>query len=140
MIKKIILIIFILLFSLLFVRSAKAKAEAPGYDDPNMLETAVEPVTIQEFAYNQVKLEWDESQWESFNNIIYEESKWDCNAQNPYSTAYGCGQFLDSTWEDTGYEKTSDPEIQILATIRYISNRYKTPERAWRFWQEKRWY
>lgn len=115
-----------------------AKAEAPLVDISVPLE--VQSIPIKEFAYNQVKLRWDESQWSSFNKIIERESQWDSNNQNPVSTAYGLGQFLNSTWSGTGYIKTADPHVQIMATIEYISQRYGTPKNAWIFWQANSWY
>lgn len=132
----IIFIILVILWGLLFVRNTKAEAPLPDISVP--LEVQDNP--IKKFAYNQVRLKWDESQWESFNNIIKHESNWDCSSKNPTSTAYGCGQLLDGTWKETGYKKSSDPQVQIMATIEYISNRYKTPENAWSFWKKERWY
>lgn len=134
--QVIIFIILVILWGLLFVRNTKA--EAPLVDISVPLE--VQEIPIKEFAYNQVKLRWDESHWESFNNIIERESSWNPKSQNPTSTAYGLGQFLNSTWEGTGYKKSNDPQIQIMATIEYVANRYKDPKHAWREWMVKKWY
>ena len=65
--------------------------------------------------------------------LVMRESDWESEAQNPNSTAYGLGQFLDSTWAGTGYEKTSDPEIQLLAMEVYVMNKYITFCRALNF-------
>lgn len=132
----IICIILVILWGLLFVRNTRAEAPLVDISVPS----GVQDNPIKEFAYNQVKLRWDESQWNSFNNIIERESQWNPKNQNPTSTAYGLGQFLNSTWEDTGYKKTDDPHVQIMATIEYISDRYGTPKNAWIFWQSNRWY
>ena len=72
--------------------------------------------------------------------IITHESGGNPTAQNPHSTAFGIGQFLDSTWAGTGYAKTSDPEIQLAAMRVYIAQRYGTAEAAMRFWQRNNWY
>src|SRR6266498_921481 len=61
------------------------------------------------------------------------ESGWNNNAQNPTSTAYGIGQFLDSTWGGYGIPKTSDPAQQVEAMARYIKARYGSPSRALAF-------
>lgn len=132
----IIFIILVILWGLLFVRNTRA--EAPLLDVSVPLGVQDNP--IKDIAYNQVKLRWDESQWSSFNNIIKAESDWNPTNQNPVSTAYGLGQFLNSTWEGTGYKKTSDPQIQTMATIEYISQRYGTPKKAWIYWMENKWY
>ena len=71
------------------------------------------------------------------DQLVYLESKWDPEAQNPYSTAYGIGQFLDRTWETVGYEKTDDPYTQIDAMIDYVKKRYGSFEAALTAWYER---
>lgn len=97
---------------------------------------------IKDFARCEVVKRWDETQWDSFEVIIYKESSWiHTGSHNPkYSTAYGLGGFLNGTWKGTGYKKSSDPQIQILATIEYISDRYDTPDSGLKFHNKKGWY
>jgi len=82
--------------------------------------------------------------WEShigaWANLIQRESSWNPTAQNPTSTAFGLGQFLNSTWAGTGIAKTSHPGQQLEAMARYIQSRYGSPSGAWSFWQRNRWY
>lgn len=52
--------------------------------------------------------------------LISRESKCNPNAQNPNSTAYGIGQFLNSTWAGVGCVKTSDPIEQLRCMDRYV--------------------
>lgn len=61
-------------------------------------------------------------------------------AQNPTSTAFGIGQFLAATWGAYGYEKTSDPAIQIQAKYDYIMKRYGSVESAKNFHDINNWY
>lgn len=68
------------------------------------------------------------------------ESGWNNNAQNPTSTAYGIGQFLNSTWAGVGIGKTSDPYTQVLAMAKYIKNRYGSPSAALSFHLSHNWY
>lgn len=68
------------------------------------------------------------------------ESGWRNTAQNPTSTAYGIGQFLNSTWAGVGMAKTSDPASQVEAMARYIKNRYGSPSRALAFHLSHNWY
>jgi hypothetical protein len=68
------------------------------------------------------------------------ESGWRNTAQNPTSTAYGIGQFLNSTWKGVGMAKTSDPALQVEAMARYIKNRYGSPSRALAFHISHNWY
>lgn len=78
-------------------------------------------------------------QWGAFDSLVNSESGWNNRAQNPKSTAYGIGQFLDSTWRSYG-KKTSDPKTQILNMIKYVLGRYGSPANAWRFKQQHGWY
>lgn len=79
-------------------------------------------------------------QWGALRQIVMHESGFNNTAQNPTSTAYGMFQFLDSTWGNYGFKKTSDPWIQTQAGLKYIKERYKDPQGAWKFWQEHNWY
>lgn len=72
-------------------------------------------------------------QWDALNGVVMLESGWCNTAQNPGSTAYGIGQFLDTTWSTVGYSKTSNPAGQIAAMLAYIKKRYSTPEAAYSF-------
>jgi hypothetical protein len=73
---------------------------------------------------------WGASQWGPFNAIVMQESGWNPNAQNPTSTAYGIGQFLDTTWATVGATKTSNPYAQIFDMEEYIKQRYGDPANA----------
>lgn len=70
------------------------------------------------------------------------ESGWNNNAQNSHSTAYGIGQFLNSTWGGYGIAKTSDPAQQVEAMARYIKARYGSPSKALAAWNSRNphWY
>jgi len=79
-------------------------------------------------------------EWNAFYTIVKKESGWNPNAQNRTSTAYGLGQFLNSSWKGTGIAKTSDPNLQLDAVVNYIRNRYGTPSRALQFHLSHNWY
>jgi len=79
----------------------------------------------------------DEKEFYYLDQLVYLESKWDPQAQNPHSTAYGIGQFIDQTWETVGYAKTDDPFIQVDAMIDYVKNRYGSFEAALTAWYER---
>lgn len=83
---------------------------------------------------------WTGSMWNALNALVMSESGWNATAQNPTSTAYGIGQFLDSTWASVGAVKTSIPLLQIQAMFRYIMQRYGNPLGAWAFKQSHGWY
>lgn len=70
------------------------------------------------------------SEWSAFDTLEMHEAGYNNTAKNPSSTAYGMGQFLDSTWGSYG-SKTSDPATQLRYMLQYIKNRYGTPSAAW---------
>ena len=104
-------------------------------------EAIAEPLPdIKTYSIHKVLDKFGGGQWTHFNELIWRESKWKPNAQNPRSTAFGLGQFLNSTWETVDCIKTADPYIQIDCTIAYIESRYGSPEEALKFHTRKNWY
>jgi len=89
-------------------------------------------------AVNQ-SMGWDSNQFAAWDALINAESGWRPNAQNPTSTAFGLGQFLNSTWKSYG-AKTADPAQQLAYMAKYIKDRYGTPEKALAFHAAKNWY
>lgn len=80
------------------------------------------------------------NEWDSLNSIFMSESGYCNTIQNPTSTAYGMGQFLDTTWATVGGTKTSDALTQARLTLKYIKGRYGTPSKAWAFHLANGWY
>ena len=93
-----------------------------------------------EIGYQKIVEQFGEGEWNAFYELIKRESGWNPNAQNPRSSAYGLGQFLDSTWAGTGISKTNNPEKQIEAIVVYIKNRYGNPTNTLSFWRQNNWY
>lgn len=83
---------------------------------------------------------WGADELSAWYTLGMKESGWRNTAQNPTSTAYGIGQFLNSTWAGVGMAKTSDPALQVEAMARYIRNRYGSPSRALAFHLKNNWY
>jgi len=85
---------------------------------------------------------WTGSKWTDLDQLVAHESSWNPKAQNPGSTAYGLFQFLNSTWGSVGGHKTSDPKLQGEYGLKYISQRYGDPSKAWKFWNSHtpHWY
>lgn len=81
-------------------------------------------------------------EWLALATIIHRETggTWNPTAQNPRSSAYGLGQFLDSTWRQVGIAKTSDPAVQVRAMIRYCRDRYGSARKALEFHRANGWY
>lgn len=131
------LVIFFMVMALLLT-IGRAKAEGP--EIKIIIPQEIVGDEVKSYAYIQVASAFGQNHWNSFNNIIERESQWNPVNQNPVSTAYGLGQFLNSTWQDTGIKKTSDPYKQIDATIIYVMKRYEDPNLAWKFWRAHLWY
>lgn len=83
---------------------------------------------------------WNANDLNNWYRLGMQESGWKNTAQNPTSTAFGIGQFLDSTWGGVGISKTNDPYQQVLAMARYIKNRYGTPTAAEAHELSSHWY
>jgi len=81
------------------------------------------------YAHSRI-IDWN--QYHCFVKIIHKESRWDPNAKN--GSHYGLGQ-MRSQWY-----RNLDPYRQIDQTIKYITNRYNTPCKAWAFHERKGWY
>ena len=100
------------------------------------------PQTNFQFAQNIAgNYGWsDPRELSAWYTLGMKESGWRNTAQNPTSTAYGIGQFLNSTWNSVGIPKTSDPRLQVEAMDRYIKQRYGSPSRALAFHLSHNWY
>lgn len=83
---------------------------------------------------------WGANELSAWYTLGMKESGWRNTAQNPTSTAFGIGQFLNSTWAGVGIAKTSDPALQVEAMARYIKNRYGSPSKALAFHLKNNWY
>ena len=81
-----------------------------------------------------------EIEYEALHELIDRESKWDSDAQNPKSTAYGLAQFLDKTWDLVGIEKSADYRIQLIAAQKYVIMRYGSWVKALEHHKQYGWY
>lgn len=74
--------------------------------------------------------------------LVARESSFNYKAKNPKSSAEGLFQFLDATRKTYGGDKVDwdDPYQQALAGLKYIKDRYKTPEKALEHWDKNKWY
>lgn len=84
-------------------------------------------------------------EWDAFDQLVTHESNWQPGIKNPGSTAFGLGQFLDSTQAAYGITGSTDPTAQLTAMFSYLRNRQDyggSPARAWKLWQDRspHWY
>lgn len=104
-------------------------------------------MSVKALAQFHAAKQWgNPEEFKCLNQLVHHESRWNPKALNKSSGAYGLFQFLPTTWKNYKYPyRPKDPEIQIKAGLRYIFKRYKTPCKAWAFWQKqahkgKPWY
>lgn len=74
--------------------------------------------------------------------LVARESSFNHTAKNPKSSARGLFQFLDSTRKNYGGDKVNwnDPYQQALGGLKYVKDRYGTPDKALKFWDKNKWY
>ena len=82
--------------------------------------------------YAAVGFGWEGKQWRCLESLWTAESRFDSEARNPNSSARGIAQML--------REQSSDPRIQVLRSLKYISVRYGNPCRAKSFHDRRNWY
>jgi hypothetical protein len=117
-------------------KAARARALAnrgyePGVTDPKEI---ARQILKNKFGYGS-------SHFDCFNNIIMRESKWDINATNPSSGAYGIPQALPgSKMASEGSDWRTNPATQIIWGIKYMKDRYGSPCAAWSFKSSHGWY
>lgn len=86
--------------------------------------------------HEMVEFGWDDHEFVCLIALWWHESRWEYQADNPTSSAYGIPQALtrlhglDDEWK-------SSPLLQIRWGLRYISDRYGTPCAAWDAWRDR---
>jgi muramidase (phage lysozyme) len=94
------------------------------------------PMTARSYARSMVS----DKEYEALHELIDRESKWDSDAQNPKSTAYGLAQFVDKTWDLVEIEKSADYRIQLIAAQKYVMMRYGSWVKALEHHKQYGWY
>jgi Transglycosylase SLT domain len=112
-------------------RALRNRGYEPGVTDPREI---ARQILKNKFGYGS-------SQFDCFDNIIMRESKWDVNATNPSSGAYGIPQALPgSKMASEGGDWRTSPATQIIWGIKYMKDRYGSPCSAWSFKSAHGWY
>ena len=94
------------------------------------------PVSARSYARSMVSVE----EYKALHELIMLESSWNPDARNRKSTAYGLGQLLDQTWDLVGIEKSDDFRIQLIATHKYVMQRYGSWQKALEFHKRNGYY
>lgn len=93
------------------------------------------PKKVRKMAQIVVENWFDHQQFICYDNIIMAESRYNLEADNKHSTAWGIGQILNSQ-DNVG----TDPYQQIITALNYMIHKYHTPCQAWTFHKKHRWY
>lgn len=107
-----------------------------GYDP----ETATTP---QEIARQMManRYSWGDDEFACYDRIITQESRWQWDADNPRSSAYGIPQALPgSKMASAGADWRTNPATQITWGLGYVKQRYGTPCKALSFKRGHGWY
>jgi len=78
-------------------------------------------LTLKGYAKQKVQTLWTNRQWPCMKQIVWLESRWQPDAYNPNTTAYGLGQLIGSRKYLQG-----KPYKQITKMMQYIAHRYPT--------------
>ena len=112
-------------------RALKNRGYLPSVTDPREI---ARQILKNKYSYGS-------SQFDCFNNIIMRESKWQVNATNPSSGAYGIPQALPGSKMATiASDWRTNPATQIIWGIEYMKDRYGSPCSAWSFKSANGWY
>lgn len=98
--------------------------------------------SAQAFARTEVESRgWGEEQFTCLVDLWNRESRWNYRAENASSGAYGIPQALPGNkMRSAGKDWRDNPQTQILWGLMYITDRYKTPCKAWDHSEENGWY
>ena len=84
---------------------------------------------------------FSEKEYKCLNSLWTKESHWNYKARNKNSGAHGIAQALPATkMEVVGTDWRTNPVTQITWGLKYISERYKTPCKAWSKFKRSNWY
>lgn len=118
------------------------------YKPPPKQVLSEEREKYRQYAYKLIKELYPEwiGQEDALDALVMSESGWNPYADNPESSAYGIGQFLDKTWGLFGAKKTDDPYEQIRLMLKYIKRgggsgtSFYDPKSAWEFKKKNNYY
>ncbi len=98
--------------------------------------------TNKQIARNMLhKFHWGQRQFPYLNQLWSRESSWNIHALNAYSGAYGIPQAVPGAkMASAGPRWQTSPWTQIRWGLRYIKDRYGSPEGAWNHELATGWY
>lgn len=117
--------------------AAAASASAVAAPAPTAITGT--PLQIAHTIATQAGL--NQQQWVCLDSLWYQESKFQTDARNRRSGAFGIPQALPaSRMASAGADWRTNPATQIKWGLSYIKVRYGTACNAWAHWKRDRWY
>ena len=129
--KTILLIVTTVLVLIIGVFTLDAKAKAKYSKS-----------TCKAYAHELVinKYKWSENDYKALVKLWNRESGWNTLAKSK-NGCYGIPQAKPGKkMKSEGKDYKTNCKTQIRWGLKYIKRRYKTPTRAWKHFQKKRWY
>ena len=124
---KIILLVLLVWLLLLHIPSIPiAYSQTPQ----NPLGSEISPLVV--YSIEQTLERFGGGEWTFVNKIVEKESNWRHWIKNPKSSAWGLCQTMLSVHEVSDTFK-DNPYEQVDWCLDYISDRYDTPSKAWKF-------
>lgn len=124
-------------------RQAAAQQAQPAQPQAAAPAVSVDPGSIQGWtaSYMSATYGWGSDQMSCLVSLWNRESRWNMNASNPSSGAYGIPQALPgSKMASAGADWRTNPETQVKWGLGYIKGSYGTPCGAWGHSQSNGWY
>lgn len=125
------------------VKTVDAAAMALVSLAARQVDLARQPDGAREIAKNLTTntYQWSDAQFACLDQLWTKESHWNYKARNKISGAHGIAQALPATkMEAVGTDWRTNPVTQITWGLKYISERYETPCKAWSKFKRSRWY
>jgi hypothetical protein len=120
-------------------KKVAAPAAKPAAAKPAAAAITGTPLQIAHTIATQEGL--NQQQWVCLDSLWYQESKFQTNAHNRRSGAFGIPQALPaSRMASAGADWRTNPATQIKWGLSYIKVRYGTACNAWAHWKRDRWY
>ena len=125
------------------VKTVDASAMALISVASRQVDLARQPDGAREIAKSLIAANytWSEKQFTCLDQLWTKESHWNYKARNKSSGAHGIAQALPATkMEVVGTDWRTNPVTQITWGLKYISERYETPCKAWSKFKRSNWY
>lgn len=118
--EVIIILLSIIAVSTLFMAGRDANAVVVY----KTKEVAMKSVNVNDMAKELLT----PNSYRCITKLIYLESRGNSTSVNKHSNAKGIGQLLPETYRNIGMKHSTDPKVQLIAMLAYLSRHYGGPD------------